>query len=458
MASAHHYNQTSQLPAASFSQPEETFADIEAVKHWLQENLALIRQSSLHPEQEIPWFNFSPFLVLLTADQEYASEVVAAICEENAIHMTTLPDNTELVSHIFTTLMKPGNTPQLLLIPDADILNAESDLSRISQLHQLMETFAQNRQGLIVCLAATKQLSHMHDSLKSVGRFDKRILLNPRQPAQRAEKFTMLIPEALRDASLYTHKTKLGKLLEHHLNDERLMQLCAVNLIRDAQQIGKKITFNDVVRQTQRGNTKSYYQPFSGTFMQQVAIHEAGHAAVTMLTTNGENIPQMVSIIESINYCALMVDDCDYMDRTSKKTNFHDSINIIRTALAGRVATELYYDLMDTHYAGDVGDLRKANDIARNLIVDYGLIPSNETPEQPYSFSLLRAQESAENTEKTNQMIERMLHIEHANVKHMLQQHRSLLEQIYELLIIKKELWQEDLLTLWQQYQTQAIK
>lgn len=429
--------------------------DIDAVSAWLRNHLEII--ACMHESEPDEWelFDHSPYLVLLTEDIDLGKFIMESLCETADVVSHVLPPIENDALELLATLQKPFDQPQLLQIHHPELFSTEGSQPLIASLSDLMDRYATERKLLIVCIANVSQLNNLDPSLKSIHTFDKRIFLNSRLPRQYAQHFLSLFLGPYQHQSLYDDLETLGKLVEMEFPDERLMGLSAVNLTRKvrAERENHQITFNDVVRQSVVGNTECFYRPHDDDFMAFLALHEAGHATMMMLASNGENIPQYATLIESVNHTGCVLEDINYRYRVMKRPTFNDLLNRIRICLAGRAATQTAYDLMDTFIAGDASDLRKASYIARDLIITYGLKVTSDQPVSAYEHTLLSLEEGHVNIERMNQQVEMLVNAEYKRVQALLQQHHALLMQVKTELLAKKELWQADLKTIWADYQ-----
>lgn len=436
------------------------YPDIEAIKEWIHNFIDFktqLDQTSNSLQITEAWNLLGPNLMLMSEDVEYATQVFTNLCVEAQLDLIKLPENPELAKASLESLMLPKEQLCVLLITDPQVLMPKTENSFVEDIHKLIEQSSMLHPVLIVTIACVETYANIDISLKRVGRFDLRIYLNEKSHIQYGQSFIDLLPAELRDESLITNFDKLGKLISIHFEHQRRMVLIAVNLRRHAKKTNTKITYNDVVRIAQTSTTNTYNYPTQAR-VDQVALHEAGHAAVAILNTYGANIPEFVSINPCVNYAGVMVDNYDYHFSALRRQSYQDLIDEIRTSLAGRVATQLYCNTMEGQHWGDCGDLNKANQNARDLIQRYALIPAVEGSDTEYSFGVLIYNDSDAYKDRVYVYVERLLDHEFSIVKTLLVQHRELLVSIYKTLMLKKDLFQEDLMSIWEQYPDKPIK
>jgi hypothetical protein len=436
------------------------YPDIEAIKEWIHNFIDFktqLNKTSNSLQITEVWNLLGPNLMLMSEDVEYATQVFTNLCVEAQLELIKLSENPDAAKASLEALMLPKEQLRVLLIPYPQVLMPKVENSIVEDIHKLIEHSSVLHPVLIVTIAGAETYASIDISLKRVERFDLRIHLNEKSHIQYGQSFIDLLPVEFRDESLITNFYKLGKLISIHFEHERRMGLIAVNLTRHAKKTNTRITFNDVVRIAQTSATKTYNYPTLAN-VDQVALHEAGHAAVTMLNTYGANIPEFVSINPCINYAGVMVDNYDYHFSALRRQSYQDLIDEIRTSLAGRVATQLYFNPMESQHWGDCGDLNKANQHARDLIQRYGLTSPVDGSDTEYSFGVLIYNDADAYKDRVYVYVERLLDHEFSIVKTLLEQHRALLESIYKALMLKKELFQDDLLIIWESYPKKPIK
>jgi ATP-dependent Zn protease len=112
---------------------------------------------------------------------------------------------------------------------------------------------------------------------------------------------------------------------------------------------------------------------------------------------------------------------------------------------------------MEYRFAGEFSDFRKANDIARDLIEDYGLVPPQSSNNLQYSFCNLRGKETATYIDRINTHVEQLLDYEYENVNKILKQHQSFLHNMIQTVLLKKELFQDEILNMWLNYSEKPV-
>ena len=98
-----------------------------------------------------------------------------------------------------------------------------------------------------------------------------------------------------------------------------------------------------------------------------VAIHEAGHAVVSIVESNFNVIPEFISIIENGDYLGLVRENSLCEQGVIVKT-YNDLEKEIKTLLAGRAAEELFLGKENVAVESAVSDMNYASFCAIKLV------------------------------------------------------------------------------------------
>lgn len=188
------------------------------------------------------------------------------------------------------------------------------------------------------------------------------------------------IGEQYCSAQLIKSVSKVGKLFPRPF-----MPAQAVYFLRRRAMNGRKLTFADLVDITHRGMLEADDSSLEESKAQRVATahHEAGHAAMTMITSVGADIPDYASIVPvktahgSIQGVVVKEIGGSLYARgpTGSYAGFR---NLIRVSLAGRAAEELFGST-DRIGAGASSDLQNATILATEAFAQYGYAPGMDT-------------------------------------------------------------------------------
>jgi cell division protease FtsH len=301
-----------------------------------------------------------------------------------------------------------------------------------------MDGFSSNS-GVIV-MAATNRPETLDPALLRPGRFDRHVLVDR--------------PDILgREAILKVHVVKVK--LDTSVNLKEVAKitpgLCGAdlaNLVNEAALLaaraGKSAVsmkeFNEGVERVIAGLEKRQ-RVMHADEKQRVAYHESGHALVSYSLPNSDPVHK-VSIIPrgfgSLGY-VMHRPEGDRFLRTQSELE-----SKIQGLLAGTVSEEIIYDDVSD---GAQNDLERATEIARSMVMDYGMsrlgrVTFRETQRTPYlsgGEELSRERAHSELTSREiDEEIRRIIDESLEKVRHILQTRRKALEAIAERLIEKE--------------------
>jgi cell division protease FtsH len=218
----------------------------------------------------------------------------------------------------------------------------------------------------VVLLAATNRPEILDPALLRAGRFDRQVLVDRPDKKGRVEillvhlKKIQLAPAVSVDAIAALTPGFSGADLANLVNEAALLA---------TRRSGENVTLEDFTQAIERiiAGLEKRSRILNPHERDVVAHHEMGHALVAM-SLPGVDPVQKVSIIPrgiaALGYTMQRpIEDRFLMDRG-------ELMSRMTVLLAGRAAESLTYDEVSTG-AGD--DLAKATDIARSMVVRYGM-------------------------------------------------------------------------------------
>jgi cell division protease FtsH len=221
----------------------------------------------------------------------------------------------------------------------------------------------------VVLLAATNRPEILDPALLRAGRFDRQGLVDRPDKKGRAEilqvhlKKIQLAPLISVDAIAALTPGFSGADLANLVNEAALLA---------TRRSGEAVTLEDFTQAIERivAGLEKRNRILNPHERDVVAHHEMGHALVAM-SLPGVDPVQKVSIIPrgiaALGYTMQRpIEDRFLMDRA-------ELVNRMTVLLGGRAAESLMYDQVSTG-AGD--DLAKATDIARSMVMRYGMDPT----------------------------------------------------------------------------------
>lgn len=352
--------------------------------------------------------------------------------------------------------------PYILYIePGAWMFKVEDDISpeEFNQLHKIRSIIcslinkSNSRIGSVIVTSISKDdFSKFDEEFRQVHLFSRRFHLEDLPIAEIATRFIRNIGEDLCDESLMTKTQAAGNLLQMEFKDERRQALVALSMKRLAKKEQRKVGYSDLLYFVANGSAEFASSGESNlNDANRVAIHEAGHAAIAMIDSDGHNIPEYVSIKETNNYKGIMIDSVAYHHTKSNIMTYQQFRHKVRVSLAGRVAEHLVLGSENIGCSAARYDLEKATDMAGSMFALYGISPNMEDSDAA-AQNLIVLSDDSEPTSLDRQRIDQMVNIylekQYKWVYEQLKAHRELLECITEILASRRILFQDELIEI----------
>ena len=297
----------------------------------------------------------------------------------------------------------------------------------------------------IVCLAATNRPEILDKALLRPGRFDRRIIVdNPNFQGR------------LDTLKVHTRKIKLAE----DVDLKKIAQATAgavgadlANLVNEAAlravRMGRKavnqedllVSFETVIAGTEKKNTVL-------TEMEKrlVAYHEVGHALVAAL----EKHAQPVSKITIVPHTSGALGYTMYLPEEEKFLSTRQELEVeLRSLVGGRAAEQLVFGVQTT---GAANDLQRATQLARSMVSQYGMtkelgLMTTATTQNSYLDGTPYMDCSQETASKVDMEVKKLLEEAFADATKILAEHRGLLDEVSEYLLLKETITGEELMT-----------
>jgi len=347
------------------------------------------------------------------------------------------------------------HAPCIIFVDELDALGKARGLNPIGghdereqTLNQLlveMDGFDQ-RVGVII-MAATNRPEILDQALLRPGRFDRHVAID--KPDIRG-----------REAILRVHAkgVTLGP-------DVELKTIAAMtpgfvgadlaNLINEAALIAARrdrdeVTMADFKEAADRiiGGIEKRNRVMNPKEKEIVAYHESGHALVAMVLPNTDPVSKISIIprgIAALGYTQQLPTEDRYLMTRD------ELLDRLKVLLGGRVSEEIIFGDIST---GAQNDLQRATDIARRMIMEYGMsekLGPLTFVSEPRSahLDLGMGSQGREFSEKTAQQIDEeiagIIEETHGNVSKILTHRRDMLEKLAKILLEKESIDGEEL-------------
>lgn len=266
------------------------------------------------------------------------------------------------------------NAPVIIFIDEIDALgrtrsgNGESSgAERDNTLNELlvaMDGF-KNNSGIFV-IGATNRADLLDPALLRPGRIDKRIYIgNPDAETREA------ILRIHTRGKPYCAKISISDLVDmtaglSGAQIENLMNEAMINALRCNREVISSDDIDLIMNKMMVG-----WQPiehkFSSDMIDQIAIHELGHATLGLLSKHHARMTKVVINLSSPKSPAYTVFE-PYGSPLYKREALFEHLTIL---LGGRIAEEVFYNVSIT--TGAINDFEEALKLAEKMVVYYGM-------------------------------------------------------------------------------------
>ena len=321
-----------------------------------------------------------------------------------------------------------------------------------------------NPNQLIIFITSIEKYDNLSEELRKVGCFDRRFYIPKMTIEEIGKEFISKIGENLCDSSLINFPEKVGKLIDNHFDDERRQGLILLALQRKAYFQSRLVTFHDLVDLAAHGSHESdLLTPVSNKVnpikRNKDAIHEAGHALISIIDSEELNIPDYCSIISMRDYSGMMLESFTYnYDRTKDRT-YSNLRHQIRIALGGRAAEHVMFGIENVNAWGSESDLLFATFRAKQLMGNCGFSPDSEHDITLHNnLAIFEDNPTPSEAQHIEALSRQFLASQYEVVIEMINNNKPLLQSITDQLLDKQVLYQPDFLAILNNKKSLAIE
>lgn len=436
----------------SISTPIEwsNLGHVEVIRRWSQElNEAVEKKFDLDA-----WSLVGHAIIIVHDDVDDCRNIIERVAYDLALEFVNFDDMTILKNlsseDVFVEFDKPTLVylePGLWMqnLDDVDGHKDEIISSIQKNICTLVENF--NPECPVIYATSTAELSCLSPEFRKVGLFDRRFELIKPTIEEIAESFLEALGKDICGESLNAHLNKIGKLLELDFDNKRRKELVLLKLKRIAKRNNRKVEFADLLDISLQGTGEfDAYPVQSEESLRLTAIHEAGHATIAIIDSEGENMPEFVSIIESKTYNGVVADSLSYHYKKNNRKSYADVRHQIRVNLAGRVAEHLMLGSEHVRVSSAKDDLEKATNICFEMFATCGVSDDMESFNgASANLNIELERNSPSNLFKLETMVQQYLKKQYEIVYEMLNKNKNILDMIVDQLMKNKVLDQRDL-------------
>ena len=297
----------------------------------------------------------------------------------------------------------------------------------------------------IVCLAATNRPEILDKALLRPGRFDRRIIVD--RPNLQGRLDTLKVHTRKIKLSEDVDLKKIAQATAGAVGADlaNLVNEAALRAVRHGRQTVNQedlmVSFETVIAGTEKKNTV-----MTDTEKRLVSYHEVGHALIAAL----EKHSQPVSKITIVPHTSGALGYTMQMPEEEKFLNTAEELRgELRTLGGGRAAEQVVFGVQTT---GASNDLQRATALARNMISQYGMgkqlgLMTTASVEHQYLDGQAYMDCAQSTASIVDQEVKELLEQSYAQAVKLLTEHRSLLDEIAEFLLMKETITGEELMS-----------
>jgi len=266
------------------------------------------------------------------------------------------------------------NTPIIIFIDEIDALgrarsdggessNAERD-NTLNELLVAMDGF-KNNTGIFV-IGATNRADLLDPALLRPGRIDKRIYIG--HPDAKTREAILRIHTK---GKPYCAKISLSDLVDmtaglSGAQIENIMNEAMINALRYGREIISSDDIELIMNKMMVGWQPIQHE-FTNDMIDQIAIHEMGHAVLGLLSKHHSKMTKVVINLSAPKSPAYTVFE-PQSTPLYKRESLFEHLTIL---LGGRIAEEVFYNVSIT--TGAINDFEEALKLAEKMVLYYGM-------------------------------------------------------------------------------------
>jgi len=353
--------------------------------------------------------------------------------------------------------------PCIIFIDEIDAVGRSRDnrYSNNSEQEQTLNQLLNEIDGFepskgIVCLAATNRPEILDKALLRPGRFDRRIIVD--RPNLQGRLDTLKVHTRKIKLSDDVDLKKIAQATAGAVGADlaNLVNEAALRAVRHGRQL---VTQEDLMAsfETVIAGTEKKHTVMTDTEKRLVSYHEVGHALVAAL----EKHSQPVSKITIVPHTSGALGYTMQMPEEEKFLNTLDELKTeLRTLVGGRAAEQVAFGVQTT---GAANDLQRATALARNMVSQYGMgkklgLMTTAAVEHEYLDGQAYMDCAQSTADVVDQEVKQLLDESYADALNLLKEHRALLDEVAEFLLMKETITGEELMSFVNAAQKPAIQ
>jgi len=407
------------------------------VKTWLRDLVQITNGSA---PSGLTWEIIGRAVMVVNDSQVYCKKIINQIALESGYQIKEVA--ADQVFKLFAGGFSEIPSSTMIVTP----LGIWSESAKSHESAQEIQEFQRSFAEMLAAIPADKHLlfvsygddpMRLVEDLRSVGAFDRRFIIDDATLQDRGLAFIELLPEHICGETLHANPELIGQVLECEADHERRAGLIALALKRLAYREARQVQYSDLLTFALHGTADYVLNTYRKKMERNVAIHEAGHALVSIVDSDGENIPDYAGIVPSVGTLGQVSTSYAYINAMPCISLYKYKRHFVRSLLAGRAAEQLILGVENISVTSAGGDLRHATDIAKNLMARAGISPTMEDETTAGSNLFVKRAPNISEAEKfrIEEASRLFLSRQYDVVLNQLRTHRKFLEAIAEHLL-----------------------
>lgn len=297
----------------------------------------------------------------------------------------------------------------------------------------------------VVVVVAVKDSGHVAPELLGARRLERQVALPELDDATHGRVFIAQCAYVKFSTALLGSPSEVGAVVRRHKLRDRLD--FAQALRRLVWQEGRPASLRDVIECDVHGTSEEDLGAVSQAMRWTVAVHEAGHALVGYLASEGRYVPAYCSIGSRRKSAGLVMPSYDMIQRSERgEDTFADKLQRLRVMLAGRCAEHVVLGPDQISAGGAGSDMESASRLAMKMMGSLGL-PVKAADDADMAGNLLVIIGNPIDCEvrDCSDKARSLLREQYLHVLHLLRSNRHLLLKLARELTKQSVLLQDDL-------------
>lgn len=416
-----------------------------AIKDWAQE----LKILSGDDKGSLNWALVGRAAMIVNGNEDHVFLILNHAAQMAGYKVVAL--GADDVFKFFAAGFKDINEPTLVTMKQGIWSANAEDHKNSEEISCFQQHFSQiladipDQQALVFVTYGEEYIS-LTETFRAIGGFDRRFYVDDLCNTDRAEMFFSQIPQEICGESLLRSKEKVGQLLECEINSDRRLGLVCLALKRLANREKRQIELMDLLHFALHGTAECVITPPAAALKKNIAVHEAGHALISIVDSSGADVPDYAGIVPAQGTLGQVSMSYSYIAGLPSYGGYKHKRHMVRMLLAGRAAEHLVLGVEEVSATSAKADLRHASSIAKELVGRLGISGNFEDESNAGSNLLIRSNDTSAN-EKYRIETEARLFLarQYEVVMDLLRNNRTKLLMIADQLLEKRMLTQGDL-------------